>query len=734
MKKTAVFQLPWKTRIFLAAFLILIAGTGAVTFVQYRDSILWQIERQTEESLENVSAQNVQLAQNWMADRQRLLRAVAEEMGGRDKEDRLKMLKSFADAFGFYSMGVIDGSGIGHTTLGETLELGEKEYVRQALEGKEVLTEERLSENKEERLHIFAVPVEGAGEEARVLTAVYRTEDFLEMLNIRSYSDQGGSLVVNASGDLVSRPSGEAAQETAAIEDYLKGNFWKPPAQGETTISRTGEEGEGFLLCTQSLPFNDWSLMTYVKEASLNETAEILSRKILYILFFLYFVILLLSALYAAEWRRYRKKMAEALFTDSITGEWNEQYFRLCCQKGKPEWLREKWVVCFDVDRFKLLNLLYGVQRGDAVLQTISRVFHRVLPQEELYHSHLDIFLAVLAGKKEQEIREKLKQFQEGLADEMEKGDIPRFSVSFGVCSFQAGRDLDSVCANAGFARQEAKEQLTDKCRFYGDKLSRQLESGRLEMRFEEAVRKEEFQIWYQPKYDLRTGKISGAEALVRWKEENGGLIPPSRFIPVFESTGQIVELDEMVVRLVCRDIRASKERGLEIGNISVNLSKLHVVRPGITEKIGELAENYGIEPAQLSFEITESAAEGEDRAELVELVSRLQEMGFAVHMDDYGTGSSTLRSLADTHFDVLKLDRSFVSLAGDSRVNIILTSTIQMARLLGMEVVAEGVETKEQAEFLRRNGCHTAQGYYFSRPLCREEFFGLAKKGGTAV
>lgn len=447
----------------------------------------------------------------------------------------------------------------------------------------------------------------------------------------------------------------------------------------------------------------------------------------------LMFYLLILSApvLYVLLWKQYRKKMIKGLFKDVVTDEWNEQYFRLYYERTARKEKQERWIVYFDIDRFKMINLLYGTRRGNLILKTVCEVFHLTLPEDKIFHCGRDVFLAYLNGRSQEDIRRKLLHFQDEVKRRMEEGEIPQCSLSFGICAVSRGSNLEQICANAWFARQEAKEQIADKIRFYGESLQLQMEKESLEMRFPEALKQEEFLVWYQPKYDLRTGQICGAEALVRWKDQDGKVLSPARFIPVFESTGQIVELDVEALRMVCEDIRRARRYRIPIGNISVNLSKLHVIRTGITDKIREIAGEAGIGNKELSFEITESAAEGEGREELAELVRRLQNMGFMVYMDDYGTGSSTLRSLADTHFDVLKLDRSFVSLAGDPRINIILISTIHMAKCLGMDVVAEGVETKEQADFLLKNGCHLAQGYYFSRPLPRDEFFQRVREGG---
>lgn len=734
MNEKKLFQLPWKTQVFLAAFLILIAGVGAGTFFQYRNRIAARIAQQTEESLAYVSDQNIRLAAEWILDRQKLLRALAEETAVTEGEERISLLENFAGQFGFYSMGVADEDGMTQTTLGEMLDLSGREYVQQAMNGQEVLTEERTSENQEERLNIFAVPVPGRDANARVLTAVYRTEDFLDMLNIRSFHDQGGSLVVNAQGELVSHPSEGAEEEIFAIEEGLQEENWYPQETQQNNISRIRGDGRWYLVCAQKMPVNDWSLLTYVDEAYLKQTAAELSRNILYVIFFLYVIILAVSALYVYLWRRFRIRMVRGLFRNRLTGEWNEQYFRLYYDQVTCPDPEIRWLVYFDIDRFQMINLLYGESRGDEILKAVCQGYHEALPEEELYHSHYDVFLAVVTGRDQEEVRQKLDRFRDCLEGKMQDGVIPRCSLSFGICSFTEGETPEKICANAWSARLEAKEQIVKKYRFYGNTIRRRMESKSLAMRFDEALRGEEFLVWYQPKYNLRTGRICGAEALVRWQDRNGEMVSPDCFIPVFESTGQIVELDARVLQLVCRDIGKARKRRIPIGNISVNLSRLHVIRTGITGRIQDMIRDARIPRDNLSFEITESAAEGEGRDALAKLVRDLQNMGFQVHMDDYGTGNSTLRSLADTHFDVLKLDRSFVSLVGDSRIDIILTSTIRMAEQLGMEVVAEGVETKEQADFLLANGCGVAQGYYFSRPLPREEFFRLVKEGGADI
>ena len=232
------------------------------------------------------------------------------------------------------------------------------------------------------------------------------------------------------------------------------------------------------------------------------------------------------------------------------------------------------------------------------------------------------------------------------------------------------------------------------------------------------ALDNREFCVWYQPQVDMETGKIVGAEALVRWQRPGKGLILPGRFIPALEENGLMPLLDCEVLRMVCEDIREAREGGIDPGWVSVNLSQFHAGHCS-----GEMVD-------RLWFELTETASSPEGSGEMLDFARRLQEQGFQIAMDDYGTGNSTLKLLHQIPFDILKMDRYFVSRIGEKKSETILKSTINLAKSLGMKVVAEGVETREQMEFLLGHGCRLGQGYYFSRPLEKETYFACQKEG----
>lgn len=213
-----------------------------------------------------------------------------------------------------------------------------------------------------------------------------------------------------------------------------------------------------------------------------------------------------------------------------------------------------------------------------------------------------------------------------------------------------------------------------------------------------------------------------GSEALVRWMHPVQGFISPQDFIPCMEECGKIIDLDEQVLEIVCRDLQKMMHSSLEILPVSINLSRLHLHDQRIVQKLRQLIKEYRIDPSKLAFEITESAFYDEIKP-MKRLVEQLHAIGCRVDMDDYGTGISSLQSLANIDFDVIKLDRSFVNGIGNQKMESVIQATIDLARRLRLQLVAEGVENEQQRTFLLENGCCFAQGYYYSRALCADEY-----------
>ncbi len=257
---------------------------------------------------------------------------------------------------------------------------------------------------------------------------------------------------------------------------------------------------------------------------------------------------------------------------------------------------------------------------------------------------------------------------------------------------------------------------------YYDNKIIYQQKlNAEMEENFESSLENGDFEIWFQPKYSALTKTINGAEALIRWRSKDGSLIPPNSFIPLFERDGLIKKLDEYVFSSVCEYQRKRLEKGLKVIPISINLSRVTIFNTNLVPQYLNIVEDYEIPKNLVPIEITESAAFLS--RDIKSFADPFNKYGFELHMDDFGSGYSSLASLQFLHFDTIKLDKTLVDFIGTQGGDSLLRHTISFAKESGINVVAEGVETEEQFNFLKTSNCDTIQGYYFSKPLPLKEF-----------
>ena len=275
----------------------------------------------------------------------------------------------------------------------------------------------------------------------------------------------------------------------------------------------------------------------------------------------------------------------------------------------------------------------------------------------------------------------------------------------------------------ASLAHNMAKQAKNGLYKVYTNEIKeKELQKKQLSDQIEHAYRNHEFVVYYQPKYDSVTQKLAGAEALVRWRREDGQMVSPGLFVPLAEESGFVCKLDEYVFREVCRAQKQWMDRGLGIVPVSVNLSRRHLDNPEFIDEYKAILDESGVPIEYIQLEITESAM-FEKKDEFVQIMERLHDLGFMILMDDFGTGYSSLMMLKSIPIDVMKLDKSFVDDYDDERGERIIRCVMRMAQDLSIAITAEGVETEAQYKFLTSVGCDTIQGYYFARPMPGEEY-----------
>lgn len=387
---------------------------------------------------------------------------------------------------------------------------------------------------------------------------------------------------------------------------------------------------------------------------------------------------------------------------------------------------RTWYIVRMDIDRFKVINDLYGLQEGDLLLKKLARMLDvRVKGHGVCARISGDVFCACVDFDRAtlvsivQEISEDLKNYP--LASSV--------MLSFGLCAVDdVSTPINVLCDWANLALKTIKGNVMVSYAFYDGTLrARILEEKRIETEMRDALARGDFTLYLQPKVHIATGRIIGAEGLVRWNHPLDGIIVPDLFIPLFERNGFIINLDEYVWDLACATLRRWIDMGLTPLPISINVSRLHIHDLRLTEKLLKLVDKYQLPPSLLELELTESLF-FDSETQMFDAISSLQGHGFNFSLDDFGAGYSSLNMLKSMPIEIIKIDRGFLNeVSATERGKTIIRHTIALAKAMDMKVVAEGVETHEQAQFLLGAQCELAQGYFYSPPIPVSSFEALS-------
>lgn len=408
---------------------------------------------------------------------------------------------------------------------------------------------------------------------------------------------------------------------------------------------------------------------------------------------------------------------------DELTGIYNKQAFYTKTKEmllDNPD--KNFDLLRINIERFKVLNDLFGESTGDKLLRYIGKFLKEInLPLCVSGRLYADNFVVCYeAGKGDS--RRMINTLQM-VADSFAINN--RTILSFGLYRIDDKTlPVSVMCDRANMALWKAKGNFKNPYCEYDEKMRQQvLKEQKIINAMEMAIQNKEFTLYLQPKYNIEKGTIIGAEALVRWISQENGFISPGDFIPVFENNGFVYEVDKFIWEESCRYLRKWLDEGWEVHPISVNVSRIDLYDPKLVKHLVDLREKYQLPSQYLELEITESAYT-EDPEQIITITRQLREAGFVILMDDFGTGYSSLNMLKDIQIDVLKLDMGFLKSSDYSaKGGNILTAILKMAESLKMQTIAEGVETKEQVEFLKSIGCKYVQGFYYSKPLPVEDF-----------
>ncbi len=437
----------------------------------------------------------------------------------------------------------------------------------------------------------------------------------------------------------------------------------------------------------------------------------------------------------ATDRRSLEANLRSLAYYDSLTGLPNrallydhlsQVLFRARKDKGKVA------VVFLDVDNFKLINDTLGHDVGDSLLKAFAGRLVSHFPQNTMVSRFgSDEFVVVL------DTLSTIDDIGELVSGFLRSAQTPFFindhkiyiTVTAGISVFPIdGSEPQTLLRNADIAMHHAKELGKSSFKFFTNELNLKVsEKFTLQLELREALQKEEFDLYYQPQFELASGEIVGVEALIRWHHPDKGVILPGRFMPVVEETDLIIPLGEWVIRRACMDGRRLLDNGFAL-KIAVNISAKQIAVGGFLESLEKILSETGFEPNYLEVEITESALM-KNKHEAAEVLRKLKRMGISIAIDDFGTSYSSLNYLKYFPVDKLKIDRSFIGdVISDPNDVAIATTIIAIAHNLGLRATAEGVETEEQLVFLKLWQCDEAQGFYFSPPVTFESLLEMLK------
>ncbi|MBO4901326.1 MAG: EAL domain-containing protein [Lachnospiraceae bacterium] len=414
-------------------------------------------------------------------------------------------------------------------------------------------------------------------------------------------------------------------------------------------------------------------------------------------------------------------------FFDPITGHYNWNHLVSFLEMPIDHAIKDYAFVHFDIKEFKVINEVYGHIAANRVLHNVVDAMNAADFVYTSARCHNDNFAMMIKDMPEAETIRTLTDFFEGLSHLSEDAGY-KISYRCGVVPMHRSVLSGNRVADAGkMAQALGNNRNGTEITVYSDKMHDDLSWGNfIKAYVETAIREDEFCVYLQPKFDIRTNTVKGSEALIRWNYKKKEFLPPYRFIPFFEKDGSIGKIDDVVLEKVCTALAKWKEGGLPLYPVSVNLSRKRLSDENLADHLMAIVDSHGISHELIDFELTESATY-DNTEQLICLLEDLRRRGFKISMDDFGTGYSSLSLLTQMPLDTLKIDKSFVdhvSTQSEKKEDItVIRHIISLAKELGFTCLAEGAESREQVDRLYELGCEIIQGYYYSKPIPMDEY-----------
>ena len=711
----------------------------AVTVVAGSYVVVGELRKQLRQNLEDVANQNAVALYNKIHSNHLLLEGLSENMHGvttETVEETLQSFTVFIDDYELKRFTFCFPDGTCYSTDGVVADLSFREFFKRGMEGKGTISGV-LSDALEEShglVNAMTIPIfDDNGNVEGVLGLTYNTQTFNDALQIDCFDGQGYSCAINEDGQIMVAMGSNILQlsknifsDVLGIDKRNQETISRLQKQMSENVSGGGQlfrsEGTYYYCTPVELMDGDitWYMLTIIPADVFENRADPIQTSLYLMIAMVALFIIIGAALLIILSREQQMMLLRFAYEDHITK--GDNYAKFCINMEKRK-KRLGYLVAMDITNFSNINIAAGKNAGDALICDIWQMLVSGLQEDEFAaHVRDDIYIMFLLASDDDSLLERLKHISDRINRRAKQIQVKGIHARYGIYHMNESDELQDAYGKARMAREHAKIHKEQRYAFYDEIDHERIQQDeQLEERFEESLKAGDFEVWYQPKYSAASGEIVGSEALVRWRDKDGSMISPGRFIPLFEQNGMIAKLDEYMFRAVTRQQAKWKDEGRKIYPVSINLSRASLYYADIFERYQSILKESGIEPEYIQLEVTESAMEG--KKDIRVLLEQFRNMGIQILMDDFGTGYSSLATLNMRCFDTIKLDKSLIDHIGDKNGEILLCYIIDMGHQLELHITAEGVENPKQLEFLKQNKCDDIQGFLFARPMPFDQF-----------
>ncbi|AVQ28473.1 GGDEF domain-containing protein [Fusobacterium ulcerans] len=620
--------------------------------------------------------------------------------------------------------------------INKVIDITGRNYFKLSIQGINNISERIISRDNGEDMFVISVPIKYKRKIIGTVQKKFTPEEMYNICSVPLFSSKGNTYIINSQGYILVTSNYE--KYNRETDNYFRMLYSEGNKEKSEQLKRSIKENKSGFIEIEGSKEDFYLTYTPIKEVYgwyliSTISTEIISRngntvvKIFYFILFIIIFVFLFSGLYFLDYKNKQQIQLENIaFIDNVTKGDSYNKFIVDLSQillNNPE--KKYHILKFDIKKFKYINSFYGFEFGNKVLTDIYKNNkEKLTTNERIARISADNFVILL----EELSIERLNDILEPL--NYDEGATIYFSG--GLYSINdIFENVNLMVDKANIAANSVKEIMNKTLGFYSEEFNTQiLKNEKLKKLIREAIDKKELMPYYQPKVNIHTNELVGAEALARWKTKEGKLISPFEFIPICEKTGMIVELDMIIFEKVLKFLKSNLDKRIECTPISVNFSKLHINDKNFFKNIMDKLDKYNIPTSLIEIEMTETVIF--DNYKLIKnFIRELHKVRLMISMDDFGTGYSSLNMLKDIPIDILKIDKGFLDKGSNlQRRNIIFSAIVDLAQKLGIKVVVEGVETIENIELMKNSGCYIAQGYYYAKPMDEEEFQKIYEEG----